>query len=88
MSIEVNGARYSYECEDLIEEVREEIELYDAEHSCFAICRAVQGVTFVTDYCLYEEELHEAKLGLAYDETAFRTTLGKLLALLIQQNEI
>ena len=88
MAFEVKGAHISFDSEELIEEVREEIKLYGREHECFAFCREVSGVSFVTDYCLTEDELNDSKLGLASDEVAFKTTLDQLLSLLVEQDTV
>jgi len=81
----INGI--SYESGGLISEVEEEIALYGAAHNAFAVLREIGGAQIVTDYFLYEDELRDS-LGLAADETALRTTLGDLLAMLRQQDSV
>lgn len=77
----------SYESGELIEEVKEEIKLYGNEHKAFAVFRTINGIQFVTDYFLYEEEMRDT-YGLAEDEIAVQTTLQQLLAALKKQDEV
>lgn len=81
----MNGFFLSYDSEDLIKEVREEIEIYGDKYKVFAISSSKHGYQFITDY-VFDEEFNE--FGLAPDEVAAETTLGDLLFALVEQDRI
>lgn len=78
--------KLSYECEELIEELKKDIAEFGATDKAYAIFKEIQGATFLVNYLLDEETvptLEELEGGYAQ-----LMTLGEILDFLEKQNQI
>lgn len=80
------GQQVSFECTDLIEDVREDIRHLRRTKKVSVACRVKAGVKIVFDYALDKDE--EQRIQLADDEWMEAMTLGQLLAYAIRQNRL
>lgn len=81
MAIENNaGQLISYECSNLINEVKFDLSLYRRSKKIWAYCKLVNGVKMITDYSL--EPINDAE----NDEWIEEMTLAELMAYLIRLN--
>lgn len=80
------GQQVSFECTELIEDVREDIQRMRRTKKVSVACRVKAGVKVVFDYALDKEE--EKRIQLTEDEWMESMTLGQLLAYAIRQNRL
>lgn len=80
------GQQVSFECTELIEDVREDIQHMRRTKKVSVACRVKAGVKIVFDYALDKDE--EQRIQLADDEWMEAMTLGQLLAYAIRQNRL
>lgn len=80
------GQQVSFECTELIEDVREDIQHLRRTKKVSVACRVKAGVKIVFDYALEKDE--EKRIQLADDEWMEAMTLGQLLAYAIRQNRL
>lgn len=80
------GQQVSFECTDLIQDVREDILHLRRAKKVSVACRVNAGVKIVFDYALDKDE--EKRIQLADDEWMEAMTLGQLLAYAIRQNRL
>ncbi len=82
-----SGILISFDCENLISEVKQDIIEFGADSAVYAVCETQQGVKIVTDY-IYDitnkEEMAVAKPLIKPDEWIEKTTFNKLLNYLIR----
>lgn len=82
-----SGILISFDCENLISEVKQDIIEFGADSAVYAVCKTRQGVKIVTDY-IYDitnkEEMAVAKPLIKPDEWIEKTTFNKLLNYLIR----
>ena len=78
------GIRISYDSENLIREVLEDIGLFGADKEAFAILEEKCGAPIITDYALCEQGIGE----LGPEEAVITVTLKKLLHILEEQDRI
>lgn len=81
--INSNGKRISYDCTDLIDELKYDIEEFGGDTIVNVWCRDSQGVTLYINYDFIEEET-----SIQENEYIKQMTMTALLILLEQQNEI
>lgn len=80
------GQQVSFECTDLIQDVREDIQHLRRTKKVSVACRVNAGVKIVFDYALDQEE--EKRFHLSEDEWLESMTLGQLLAYALRQNRL
>lgn len=80
------GQQVSFECTELIEDVRNDIQHLRRTKKVSVACRVKAGVKIVFDYALDKDE--EQRIQLADDEWMEAMTLGQLLAYAIRQNRL
>lgn len=82
-----SGILISFDCENLISEVKQDIIEFGADSAVYAVCKTRRGVKIVTDY-IYDitnkEEMAVAKPLIKPDEWIEKTTFNKLLNYLIR----
>ena len=86
--INSNGIKLSYECEDLIEELKGDIAEFGGDQIVAVWCLDNSGVTFYTNYDFIVPEEPLEKSELQPGEYIERMSMSALLILLEQQNEI
>lgn len=86
--INAEGQKISYECSDLIEELKEDINEFGGDKFVYVWCKDSQGVTLYTNYDFIESEESETETELNDDEYLKQMTMTTLLILLEKQNEI
>ena len=86
--INENGVPISYECSDLIEELKSDIAEFGGHKIVAVWCKEFKGVIIYTNYDFIEEELPLEKSELKDGEFIKRMTMSALLILLEKQNEI
>lgn len=79
-----NGVIYSYDSDELINEVKEDIELYGENTPCFIIYEIIDDRFIFTDYGLIGEDDFELQAG----ERKVQTTLSEALEIFEKQNKI
>lgn len=77
----------SYDCDDLIQEICEDIELYGATCKCYLYYKFEGGVVVFTDYAL-EEDLDDETFNIEPGETQMIATLHQALDIFRYQNQI
>lgn len=78
--------KLSYECDELIEEVKQDIAEFGAEDKAYAVFKEIQGATFLVNYLLDEETAPTSEeLEGGYAQLM---TLGEILNFLEKQNQI
>lgn len=80
------GQQVSFECTELIEDVRKDIAHVRRTKKVSVACRVKAGVKIVFDYALDKDE--KKRIQLADDEWMEAMTLGQLLAYAIRQNRL
>lgn len=78
--------KLSYESEELIREIQQDIAEFGINDKAYAVFKKIQGQTFIVNYLLDEDTLpspEELEGGCAQ-----LMTLGEILDLLEKQNEI
>lgn len=82
-----SGISISFDCENLISEVKQDIVEFGANSTVYAVCQTRQGIKIVTDY-IYDitnkEEMDVTKPLIKPDEWIEKTTFDKLLNYLIR----
>lgn len=82
------GIGISYECEELIEELKADIKEFGGDTIVAVWCKDNSGVTIYTNYDFIEEEEPIKDTELKEDEYIQTMTMSALLILLEKQNEI
>lgn len=83
-----DGMNISYECSELIEELKEDIAEFGGDTIVAVWCKDNSGVTLYTNYDFIEEEKSIAETELRENEYLQKMTMSALLILLEKQNEI
>lgn len=83
-----NGIKVSYECSELIKELKVDIEEFGGDTIVAVWCKESMGVTIYTNYDFIEEEEPIKETELKEDEYIKQMTMSALLILLEKQNEI
>ena len=78
------GINISYESEDLIAELEEEIALYGSEQPAIAVIVDKSGAPIITDYGIDMADIGK----LSEEETTLPMSLGKILEILKAQDRI
>lgn len=86
--INPQGIKISYECSDLIEELKSDIAEFGGDKIVAVWCKDNSGVTIYTNYDFIEEEQPIIESELQGDEYIQKMTMSALLVLLEKQNEI
>lgn len=82
------GKKISYECTDLIEELKQDIDEFGG-HTIVAVwCKECEGVIIYTNYDFIEEEMPIQKSEIDDGEYIKKMTMTALLIVLEKQNEI
>ena len=82
------GKKISYECTELIEELKQDIEEFGG-HTVIAVwCKKYEGVTIYTKYDFIEEEIPIQESEIDEGEYIKKMTMTALLIVLEKQNEI
>lgn len=84
------GGLISYECSDLIADVREDISKYRRTKKVDVACRLQEGVKIIFDYVYNKNDKEEMQMfpPLKDGEWWERMSLGELLAYLIRLNNV
>ena len=82
------GEGISYDCSDLIEELRDDIDEFGGDTVVNVWCREDQGVTLYTNYDFIDEEAPVQEDEIHEDEYIEQMTMTALMILFEQQNEI
>lgn len=82
------GLYVSYECPELIEDVKRDCHEFNKRKFVYAACKKKAGVKIVFDYVydIYDKEQMKNFPPLKENEWFEKTTLGKLLAYVTRQN--
>ena len=83
-----NGEKISFECSELIEELKEDIAEFGGETIVAAWCEKCKGVEIYTNYDFFEEESPVEESELKDGEYIKQMTMTALLILLEKQNDI
>ena len=83
-----DGINISYECSELIEELKEDIAEFGGDTIVAVWCMDSSGVTIYTNYDFIDEEEPITENELEKDEYLQKMTMSALLILLEKQNEI
>lgn len=86
--INEQGIKISFECSELIEELKEDISEFGGDKIVAVWCKDNSGVTIYTNYDFIEEEQPITESELQNDEYIKKMTMSALLVLLEKQNEI
>lgn len=86
--INANGQSISYECSDLIEELKEDIAEFGGNTVVAVWCMDSQGVILYTNYDFITEDKPLNENELRPGELIKKMTMSALLVLLEKQNEI
>lgn len=82
------GMAISYDCEELIAELKADIAEFGEDEKVNVWCREHEGVTLYTNYDFIAEESTVKKEELKNGETLTVMKMGVLLKLLEQENSI
>lgn len=82
------GIKISYECEELIKELKADIDEFGGDTIVTVWCKYNSGVTIYTNYDFIDEEEPIKETELENDEYIKQMTTSALLILLEKQNEI
>lgn len=82
------GAKISRDSEELIEELKEDIEEFGEDDTCYVFYKETDNSLIFTNYDFAEEEDPIKKEELEDDEYLLKTTLGDALKLFEKQNDI
>lgn len=80
--------KISYDCSELIEELKEDIAEFGGDKIVAVWCKEKLGITFYTNYDFIEEEQPITKSELPDGEYIQKMTMSALLILLEKQNKI
>ena len=83
-----NGEKISFECSELIEEVKEDIAEFGGNQIVAVWCKKYSGVEIYTNYDFFEEESPIEESELKDGEYIKQMTMTALLILLEKQNDI
>ncbi len=86
--INEQGLGISYECSELIEELKEDIVEFGGDTVVAVWCKDNSGVTLYTNYDFIDEEQPITEKEVDDDEYIQKMTMSALLILLEKQNEI
>lgn len=86
--INEQGLRISYECSELIEELKEDIVEFGGDTVVAVWCKDNSGVTLYTNYDFIDEDQPITEKEVDDDEYIQKMTMSALLILLEKQNEI
>ena len=86
--INEQGIKISFECSNLIKELKEDIAEFGGETVVAVWCKDNSGVTIYTNYDFIDEEQPITEKDLDKDEYIEKMTMSALLVLLEKQNEI
>lgn len=86
--INEQGIKISFECSDLIKELKEDITEFGGDTVVAVWCRDNSGVTLYTNYDFIDEDQPITEKELDKDEYIQKMTMSALLILLEKQNEI
>ena len=86
--INEQGLGISYECSELIEELKEDILEFGGDTIVAVWCKDNSGVTLYTNYDFIDEDQPITEKELDKDEYIQKMTMSALLILLEKQNEI
>ena len=80
---------YSADCEDLINELKEDIEEFGEEHQCILIYKIIDNNFIFTNYDFIVDEMpFEPEKELEKDEQYIETNLKNALMIFEQQNKM
>lgn len=82
------GIKISYECSELIEELKQDIEEFGGDTIVTVWCKENDGLIFYTNYDFIDEEEPITEKELQNEEFIKQMTMTTLLILLEEQNEI
>lgn len=82
------GIKISYECTDLIEELKQDIEEFGGDTIIAVWCKENEGITFYTNYDFIDDEEPITENELQDGEFLKQMTMTALLILLEEQNEL
>lgn len=84
------GELISFECSDLINDVKEDLQEYRRQMKVYAACRLEKGVRIIFDYVYDIDDKEEMTMfpPLKEDEWFEKMTLAELFAYLIKQNNV
>lgn len=86
--INPQGVKISFECSDLIKELKEDIAEFGSDTIVAVWCKDNLGVTIYTNYDFIDEDQPITKKEVDDDEYIEKMTMSALLILLEKQNEI
>lgn len=86
--INENGQSISFECSELIEELKDDISEFGGDRIVAVWCREYQGVTIYANYDFVTEDKPLQKTELQKNEQIKKMTMTALLMLLEEQNSI
>ena len=75
----------SYDASELIEEIKEDIDLYGKDYKCYVYYKKLHGYKVCTDYAL-EEDLENKVFNSEEGEFRVETTLIKALKIFKKEN--
>lgn len=82
------GVKISYECSDLIQELKLDIQEFGGHTIVNVWCKDVQGVTIYTNYDFIDPDYPIKDSEIMEGEYITKMTMTALLILLEKQNEI
>ena len=82
------GHKISYECTELMEELKQDIQEFGGELLLYVITTRSHGVQLYIDYSFYEENFDFSELNLKPGEEVVKMTASAFMELLKIQNEI
>lgn len=88
--INAEGKAISYECSELIEELKQDIAEFGGETVVDVLCKDTEGVVLYTDYKFIEDDEHgfDCPMDNEGNEFVNRMTMSALLVAMEKQNEI
>lgn len=86
--INAEGKNVSYECSELIRELKEDIAEFGGDTIVAVWCKEYKGVIIYTNYDFIEEDIPFDKSELKVEEFIKQMTMSALLIILEKQNEI
>lgn len=86
--INPQGVKISFECSDLIKELKADIAEFGGDTVVAVWCKDNSGVTIYTNYDFIDEDQPITEKELDKDEYIQKMTMSALLILLEKQNEI
>lgn len=85
--INANGLKISYECSELIEELKQDIEEFGGDRVVAVWCKEYEGVTIYTNYDFITDDM-PLENSEVNGEVVKPMTMSALLILFEKQNEI